>query len=136
MSRNTRKQTAPYIFNAVADMVEWILLNRYNVTDLMHYPDDFITAGPANSERCMNNLQTSWQFVGLSGLPFTPANVLAPSTHMVILGVELDSLQQSVYLPMDKLAALQELIQLWRHKQWCTRCQLESVIGHLHHATK
>jgi len=28
---------APYIFNVVADMVEWILINKYNVVNLRHY---------------------------------------------------------------------------------------------------
>ena len=33
-------------------------------------------------------------------------------------------------------AALQELIQPWRTRRWCNRRQLESLIGHLHHAAK
>ena len=38
--------SAPFIFNSVADMVECILLNSHRVSDLLHYLDDFITAGP------------------------------------------------------------------------------------------
>ena len=49
-------RSAPFIFNSVADMVEWIILNRYNVADLMHYLDDFLTAGPAGTDRCAQNL--------------------------------------------------------------------------------
>ena len=37
---------------------------------------------------------------------------------------------------MEKLCALQELIQSWCDRRWCTRRQLESLIGHLHHAAK
>ena len=32
--------------------------------------------------------------------------------------------------------ALQELIQSWQTRRSCKRCQLESLIGHLHHAAK
>ena len=39
-------RSAPYIFNCVADMVKWIILNKYSVADLMHYLDDFLTVGP------------------------------------------------------------------------------------------
>jgi len=53
-----------------------------------------------------------------------------------VLGIELDSVQQVARLPAEKLAALKNLIQLWRSKRWCTRRQLESLIGHLHHAVK
>ena len=51
--------SAPYIFNLVADMVEWIIRNKYSVSDLMHYLDNFIMAGPDDSLQCSQNLQTS-----------------------------------------------------------------------------
>ena len=37
--------SAPFIFNSIADMVEWILVNSYKIPHLLHYLDDFITAG-------------------------------------------------------------------------------------------
>ena len=33
-------------------------------------------------------------------------------------------------LPLDKLYALQELIQSWQDRRWYTRRELESLIGH------
>ena len=48
-------RSAPYIFNSVADMVEWILLNTHNVSDLLHYLDDFITAGSSDTNQCAEN---------------------------------------------------------------------------------
>ena len=129
-------RSAPYIFNSVADMVEWIILNRYDVADLMHYLDDFIMAGPPGSDQCARNLQTSLAVCRSLGLPLHPDKCIAPSTRLVVLGIELDSLEQSARLPAEKLAALQELIQSWRSRRWCTRHQLESLIGHLHHAAK
>ena len=41
--------SAPFIFNAIADMVEWILVHPYQISALLHYLDDFITAGPPDS---------------------------------------------------------------------------------------
>lgn len=38
------RSTTPFIFNSVADVVEWILLNEHHLSDLLHYLDDFITA--------------------------------------------------------------------------------------------
>ena len=37
-------RSAPKIFNAIADILEWILSNE-GVTDLMHYLDDFLFLG-------------------------------------------------------------------------------------------
>jgi hypothetical protein len=39
-------RSAPFIFNSIADLVEWILRNNYMIRDLLHYLDDYITADP------------------------------------------------------------------------------------------
>lgn len=52
-------RSAPSIFNSVADMVEWILLNQHSVSDLLHYLHDFVTAGPPHSPQCTYNLSTA-----------------------------------------------------------------------------
>ena len=51
-------RSAPFIFNAIADSVEWILMHSYQISALLHYLDDFITAGPADSMQCAHNLST------------------------------------------------------------------------------
>ena len=38
--------SAPYIFSAVADLLEWIVRRNYHVAFLKHYLDDFHTLGP------------------------------------------------------------------------------------------
>ena len=44
-------RSAPDIFNSVADLVHWILVNNYHIPDLLYYSDDYITAGPPNSSQ-------------------------------------------------------------------------------------
>ncbi|XP_068725749.1 uncharacterized protein [Montipora capricornis] len=129
-------RSAPYIFNSVADMVEWILLHTHNVSALLHYLDDFITAGPPDTNQCAENLATSIAVCRSLGLPLHPDKCIGPSTRLVVLGIELDSVAQVACLPSDKLLALQVLLQSWRNRRWCTRRELESLIGHLHHAAK
>ena len=129
-------RSAPYIFNSVADMVEWILLHAHNVSDLLHYLDDYITAGPAGSNLCAQNLATSQTVCCSLGLPLNPGKCIGPSSCLVVLGIELDSVAQVARLPTDKLLALQDLIQTWRGRHWCSKHQLESLIGHLQHAAK
>mgnify|MGYP002259925768 CR=1 FL=1 len=129
-------RSAPFIFNSVADMVEWILRHVHNVSDLMHYLDDFITAGPPASSQCADNMASSLAACRALGLPLHPDKCIGPSSRLLVLGIELDSVAQVARLPEDKLCALQELLQSWRNRRWCTRRQLESLIGHLHHAAK
>ena len=129
-------RSAPFIFNSVADMVEWILLHRHHLSDLPHSLDDFITTGPPNSAQCAVNLQTALSVCQKLGLPLHPGKCVGHSTRLVVLGIELDSMEQYTHLPDDKLVALRELIASWYHRWWCSRAQLESLIGHLHHAAK
>lgn len=129
-------RSAPYIFNAVAELVEWILVNSHNVSDLLHYLDDFITAGPPNSNQCAQNLTTALVVCERLGLPLHPGKCVGPSPLLTVLGIELDSLTQVARLPADKLRALKELISSWLPRKWCNKQELESLIGHLHHAAK
>ena len=68
-------RSAPYIFNAVADLVEWILVHSYQVSDLLHYLDDFITAGPPASPQCAANLSNA--LAACNRLGFIRASVSA-----------------------------------------------------------
>ena len=117
-------------------MVEWILLHRHHLSDLLHYLDDFITAGPPNSTQCALNLQTALSVCQKLGLPLHLGKCVGPSTRLVVLGIELDSVEQYARLPEEKLVALRELIASLHHHRWCPRAQLESLIGNLHHAAK
>ena len=82
------------------------------------------------------NLQTLIAVCQSLGLPLHPGKCIGPVTRLVVLDIELDSTDQYAHLPAEKLATLQELIQSWWSRRWCTRRQLESLIGHLHHAAK
>ena len=91
--------SAPYIFNCVAELVEWILVNNYKV------PPDF--------PQCAQNLSTALLVCDRLGLPFRPGKCVGPTRVLAVLGIELDSLAQVPRLPEEKLKALKELIDSW-----------------------
>lgn len=128
-------RSAPFIFSSVADMVEWILKTNFAIEDLMHYLDDYITAGPAHSPICRENLEKAIAVCTSLGLPLHPKKLVGPTSCLTILGIELDSTRQTARLPADKLERLVALLEIWADRQWCNKNQLESLIGHLHHAS-
>lgn len=129
-------RSAPFIFDCVASSVEWILSNNYNVSSLLHYLDDFILAGPPDSRACGMDLATAIRVCSSLGLPIHPQKCEGPSTSLVILGIELDSINQTARLPETKLTRLRLLLNSWAGRKYCRRNDLESLIGHLHHAAK
>ena len=56
-----------------------IILNKYNVVDLLHYQEDFIIAGLADSLQCSQNLQTSLAVCRSLSLPLHPNKCIIPS---------------------------------------------------------
>lgn len=109
-------RSAPYIFNSVAEMVEWILINKYQVSPLVHYLDDFITAGPPGMNQCGQNLSTALQVCTELGLPLHPDKYAGPVSVLIVMGIEIYSLAQVARLPDDKLNALRKLLSSWAYK--------------------
>ena len=129
-------RSAPYIFTAIADVVEWILTHNYGVTFLRHYLDDFMTLGPPASPVCHHNLQACIRLSSILGLPLHPRKLEGPTTRQSILGIELDSTTLQARLPEEKRDRIIALLDTWSAKHFCKRRELESLIGHLHHVCK
>lgn len=123
-------RSAPDIFNSVADLVDWILVNNYHIPDFLHCSADYITAGPPNPSQCEQNLPLACSVCAGLGLPLRPSKLVSPSTCMVSLGIELDSVNQPVHLPCDELSPSPSMGYL----SLCTKPQLQSLIGHIHYA--
>lgn len=129
-------RSAPYIFNTIAEAVEWILRNNYAIADILHYLDDFILAGPPGSNECAGKLSRATTVVEQLGLPLHPDKCIGPSTTMIVLGIEIDTVAETLRLPADKFTATYQLLVQWSSFKWCRRKQLQSLIGSLHHASK
>ena len=93
------------VANSMADMVEWILLNAHNVSDL-HSLEHFITADPPDSNQGAEKLVTSVAVCRSLWLPLHSDTCIGPSTRLVVLNIELDSMAQVARLPVDKLYVL------------------------------
>ena len=129
-------RSVPYIFTAIADMVQWMLTSNHGVDFLRHYLDDFLTLGPPASSVCRHNLQACILLCSRLGLPLHPDKLEGPSTCLSILGIELDSVALQARLPADKRERIIALLETWTGKSFCKRRELESLIGNLHHACK
>ena len=127
-------RSAPSIFNTLADLFVWSLQNNYNITDLIHYLDDFFTLGPANTDTCAEYLNAINKASADLGIPLAPEKCEGPTTRLVVLGIEPGSIKMTTRLPLQKLNELKSLIRAWGTKKWCTRKTLESLIGKLNHA--
>ena len=126
-------RSAPLIFTALADGLQWILEQR-GTTYVAHYLDDFVTVGPPNSDQCSTNQSIISDVCKELGIPLAPHKSVGPATCLTFLGIEIDTQAMELRLPLEKLHNLRDLISEWQFKKVCTREKLESLLGHLNHA--
>ena len=127
-------RSAPAIFNSLADLFHWCLVNNWNVLDLLHYLDDYFTLGPPLSDICASRLKAIDQAATEIGIPLSPDKCVGPTTCLIFLGIELDSVSMTARLPADKRTELIELLEEWATKRTCKLKELQSLLGKLNHA--
>ena len=126
-------RSAPLIFTAVADAMEWVI-RQQGVTHICHYIDDFIMLGKPQSADCARSLATAIKTFTALGAPIEPDKCEGPATSLTILGIEVDTSLMQLRLPADKLQRLKESTVFWRGRKCCTKRELLSLIGTLQHA--
>ena len=103
---------------------------------IIHYLDDFLVAGKANSDSCQKSLNLALRLCRELGVPIMAAKVAGPATTLEFLGLLIDTIRMEISLPGDKLSRLKLLLESWLGRKSCSKHQLQSLIGHLHHASK
>ena len=94
-------RSAPKIFTAVADALEWVLLQD-GLSWSIHYIDDFLTAGCAGTDECANNLRTIKSTCEWLGVPLKWSKVEGPTTELTFLGIVLDTIKGEIRLPQER----------------------------------
>ena len=128
-------RSAPKIFSAVADALEWCFKNR-GVSFVEHYLDDYILAGPPDSDQCAKDLRLIGEVCTELNVPLAEHKREGPTTQLTFLGIEIDTVEGSLRLPQEKLERLVTTIQNWGDRKVCSRRELESLVGSLNHACK
>ncbi len=126
-------RSAPKIFNAVADALEWVMGSQ-GTTYLRHYLDDFITVGASGSNECRDNLKYMLAACEKLGVPVAQHKCEGPVTCLTFLGIEVDTIAQEIRLPREKLHNLRQLLGKWQGNQSFSPAEVESLVGHLSHA--
>ncbi len=72
---------------------------------LFHYLDDFITLGPPGQDSWANNLAIIKRVCSDTGTPVEEDNSVGPTTTIIFLGIELDSVELATYAPPGRQAS-------------------------------
>lgn len=103
---------------------------------LLHYLDDFFFCGPQSTEVCNLAISKAVPLSHRLGLPVAPTKVEGPATTLCLLGIEIDSVNQELRLPQEKLLRFRSLLHEWSSKRVASKHQLQCLLGHLSHAAR
>ena len=98
--------------------------------------DDFITIGRPESDVCLHNLDTIKHSCTHAGFPLEEDKSEGPTPCIIFLGMELNSVTQTIRLPDDKLAKLRLLLHDFGGRKAMRKHELLSLVGYLQHASK
>ena len=128
-------QSAPKLFNVLADLLSWILLQQ-GISPLLHYLDDFLTMGPVDTAICQDNFSTIQRICQELGILLAAEKLEGPSHTLTFLGIELDTVRMQARLLADKLSRICTLLTSWLTKKKATKRDILSLVGILQHAGK
>ena len=116
----------PFIFTAVADILQWIMANK-GVCPVFHYLDDFVTLGPSQSDQCQCNLLTLVYTCKQVGAPLEEEKCEGPAPILTFADMELDPKRIEIWLPLDKLELLCKLLAEWESRKAGKKRELLSL---------
>ena len=108
-------RSAPKVFTAIADGLEWILQERGGCKSI-HYLDDFLFMGSPGSAECRASLKLAESTCKMLGVPLALEKQEGPSYQLVFLGIQFDTANLELWLPTEKLERLSTTVKEWQGK--------------------
>lgn len=102
---------------------------------IIHYLDDFLLFGTPFSREAQSFLYIALSTLKELGVLVAFPKFEGPHTSVTFLGILIYTARMELRFPSDKLHRLQGLVASCQHRCSLSRADLESLLGHLLHAT-
>ena len=120
------------IFQKLSDAVRYIMsIFGFQVTN---YIDDII--GHSVASKAGKSFDTLHKLLTELGFDISHKKVVSPATKVVCLGVEIDTEKFTVFITKDKIEEIISLCKKWTDKTYCSKKELQSLLGKLLYITK
>ena len=120
---------APGIFHRLTQAVRRMMARR-GFWDIVMYLDDWLIIAPSKAE-CRVAMETLLGLLRNLGFAISYKKVTTPTESLTFLGINIDSVDMLLTLPLDKADQLQELIAEFARKRHASLRQLQTLAGKL-----
>ena len=125
-------RSSPALFLKFVEGLKFVMSSR-GASPIWNYLDDFWTCEtPSPNPHCRTSLDLMLGTCEHLGFTTNPAKTVLPTTNLILLGIELDSLAQEARINQTRLAEVLHMLDKWSSRKHCTKRQLQSLIGKLH----
>ena len=98
--------------------------------------DYFLLVGPASQDHCQNSVRAMLVLCGNLGIPVALDKLEDPASTLTFLGITLDTVNQELRLPADKLGDILQAVTKWMGRHTATKREQLSLIGKLAFAAR
>ena len=127
-------RSAPKVFSAIANTLQWILIQQ-DIKHILYYLDDFILIASCLDQAHSDKATLITTFHQL-GIPLELSKLEGPSVRLPFLGNKVDTEAPIYCLPSNKLQRLQSELSHCIYRRSITKRELQSLTGLLQFATK
>ena len=120
--------TSCKIFESLSHGLQWIIQQKFadNVT---HILDDFIFAGPKDSNLCEKSLQYFLYLCNDVNIPIKASKTINPTTLFEAHGYEIDTSLLQIRMPQDKILKAKNMILYLLSSEKVTLKTIQKVLG-------
>ena len=103
-------------------------MKNHDFHSIFNYIDNLIYVGLPH--------EIHQSFILLLGLEVSPSKLVAPATQVVCLAILVDTVAQTISVPKDNLHQIKDICSSWSNKTYCSKRDLQSLLGSLLYITK
>lgn len=127
-------RASPTIFHRISQFVKRAMLRKGHKL-ITAYQDDFLVQG-STYEECLSAWLALINLLLKLGFDINYGKLVAPTTDIIFLGVNINSETMQLSLPLGKLTDIQQIVSEFMGRQRATKKQLQSLAGKLNHAAR
>ena len=117
------------LFEKISTFLHWAVSWVSKKDTLDHYLDDFILAGQHDTDDCQKLIETFTLVCNELGVPIAEDKSVGPTTVIIFLGLEIDTANMVIRIPLTKIQELLDLLMLLNVKNKVTLKELQSLTG-------
>ncbi|CAC5420125.1 unnamed protein product [Mytilus coruscus] len=117
------------LFEKFSTFLHWLVVSSAGKHSVKQNLDDFIFGGSATLDDCLVLMNTFTELCNELGVPIAEDKTIHPTTRLTFLGLEIDTVDMVVRIPVAKLIKLRSQLQPMTIKRKIKFKDLESLVG-------